>query len=103
MNVIEAIRPKGGENGNQTQRPVNGRKPAQEADLRQIQMPQSQLHGKNSAGEGTQDRQMPYLRHGIPGSLGQSHTAAYSRTGLGCKPEIGGRKIKREGSTVIWR
>jgi len=40
--------------------------------------------------------------HGIPGSLGQSHAAPYSRTGLGCQPEIGGRKIKREGSTLIW-
>jgi len=70
MNVIEGRRHKGGDYGNRNQRPINGRKPAQEADLRQVQMPQSQLHGKNSAGEGTQDRQMPYLRHGIPGPLG---------------------------------
>ena len=54
-------------------------------------------------GQGDKTAKMPDLRYGIQGPLGKSHSAAYSRTGLGCKPEIGGRKIKREGSTVIWR
>ena len=36
MNLTKDRRPKGGDHGNRNQRPVDGRKPAQEADLWQV-------------------------------------------------------------------
>jgi hypothetical protein len=51
MNIFKEKIFKGGDYGNPNQKPVNGRKPAQKTDLWKVQMPQSQLHGKNPTGE----------------------------------------------------
>ena len=53
--------------------------------------------------KGNNDRQVPDMRDGVPGPLGQSHPAPHSRSGMGCKPKTGRSEIKGEGGRVICR
>ena len=82
--------------GNRSRKTLSGRIVTQNQNIWQSQVPQPQLHGENGAIPGRRSHQVRNLWNGVSNLLGETRSAADSRTSLGSQSENCGRSTEQK-------